>query len=124
MAGEIQGLARLAVASGAITIGLNSSKAFNIAADGKKVGKNQALSTSAADIDIGDMTWSETIALMVENASATSGEDVILLKSATEFAQIPPGGQMLIFPKADGTAIQAKSATGTPSINVVAAKRA
>lgn len=124
MANEISTRAVLNVNHGGGQLIGDITKTFDIHADGKKAANVQVLSTVAEDIVLGDMTWSETLALWVKNMSTTAAETIILLKGAVEFADIPAGAEMLIFPKADGTAIQAKSATGTPSLQVIVAKRA
>ena len=103
---------------------LDKSVQWDIATDGKKFSGEQTLSTSPANISIGNMTWSESIVIVLFNASTTTGENVILVRSAADQQTIPPRGSIIIYPNGDGTALQVKSATGTPRIDILAAKRA
>lgn len=121
MANEISMTSKLVVTHGGTTLTGDVTKSIDINGSGEKFANVQGLTTTAEDIATGDIDWSEIQALWVKNNSSTTGENVIILKSAVEFLTILPGEAVLLTPKPDGTAIQAKSATGTPTISVVAA---
>lgn len=124
MSNEIQVTTKVTVNHGGANWVIDLTKLWDIAGDGKKNATLQVLSTSAEDIAIGDMTWSETLVVIVKNQSSTAGESVFVLKSAADIHEIPPGAAEVFYPKGDGTAMRVKSATGTPSIHVIAVKRA
>ena len=122
MANEISVVGRLTVTHGGSTYSGDTTKSLDILANGHKHAGRQDLSTTPEAIDLGaDLTWSEVQVLWVKNNSTTTGEDILLSKSSVTFSRIKPGVAIPITPEADGTAIQAASATGTPSIDVVAA---
>jgi len=112
----------LAISHGGATAAATVQLERELATSGKKTVLTQVLSTSLADVNTGAITWSDGTWLVINNLSSTVGEIVTVAKSAVEFAEIYPGESFgPVHIKADGTAIRAKSAAGTPTIQVVMA---
>lgn len=117
---DISETAKLSANVGGSSVSGDTTNTANLADPAEKFANDQTLSTSNANISLGDISWSEVTALWLKNKSATTGEDITITKSAVEFVVLKPGQADLYHPKADGTAWQAKSATGTPKLGVAA----
>jgi hypothetical protein len=117
---DISETAKLSANDGGNTVSGDTTNTGDLSDPGEKYANDQTLSTTAANITLGDISWSEVTALWLKNKSATVGENITILKSAVEFVVLLPGQADLYHPKADGTTWQAKSATGTPKLGVVA----
>lgn len=112
----------LNISHGGITAAASVTVEEELDVDGKKTVLTQVLSTSLADIEIGDITWTDGTFMMLTNRSSTTGEDIKIAKNGEEIGLILPGeawGPIRII--GDGTAYRAKSATGTPTMQVVMA---
>jgi hypothetical protein len=119
---EITVTSKLLINDGGVSISGDETKQYTLATAGQKFSDEQPLTTTAANIALGSsITWSNIGFLRLKNKSAVAGEIITILKSAVEIAIINPGETYgPVRPKPDGTAYQAKTATGTPKLNVEA----
>lgn len=106
--------------SGQTDIG-DLTKTLSLSTAGKKFVGGQTVTTTAANLALGALIDYSTVGIVwLRNQSTTPGEDIILMKSATEFAIIKPQEAFLLRPKPDGTTWQVKSAAGSPLLSVTA----
>lgn len=121
MANEITVTGTLSINDGGVTVTGSKTNTLSLNTAGQKHEDIQGLTTSLADIALGaTITWSTVGLLWLKNASITPGEDITITKSAIEMGVLKPGESLGPWrPKADGTAMRAKSATGTPSLSIV-----
>jgi hypothetical protein len=134
MAQTLTKYSALAVESDVISIGAgatNKARPINASLTGKAVHRNQDLTTSYEDLDLGDVTLTAEHEVWITNTAAaavTTWVDVAVTDGTNTilFGRIRPGqpyGPICMIPQASGAPkIRLKMSSGTGSVAVKAAE--